>query len=378
MNFLSLNNFLDNFKNSKSKTLTEFINKANVKTANQVIPLKTYIQNKKVTKDDLKLLFESIQTRNDYLTRFYRLSLFIDPDKFHIYPLKPMKNKQMNNNESITYKNIIRNMHYKDILQNTTSDFANNPSYLDVIEDLYIHNIIDYKLLTPSALHYMREGRLGSNYSSFYFRASIMNPYLVYSLNISVLKGQRIFTPTLGWTSYLYGFLECPEVVEYVGTDVIPNVCKKTTQFASKYYSDKQVDIYCEPSEKLFHNTAFIKKYTNHFDTVFFSPPYYRLELYKGGKQSTEEYKTYEEWLEKYWETTIKLCHKVLQKGGKLCYILSDYGSENTQKKYNLVDDMGNITKKYFKLSSKQPMYNKDVHNTSHRETNEQILVFLK
>ena len=77
-----------------------------------------------------------------------------------------------------------RNMHYKDILQNTTSDFANNPSYLDVIEDLYIHNIIDYKLLTPSALHYMREGRLGSNYSSFYFRASIMNPYLVYSLNM--------------------------------------------------------------------------------------------------------------------------------------------------------------------------------------------------
>jgi hypothetical protein len=378
MNFLSLDAFLDHFKSSKSKTFTDFMNKAMVKTANQVIPLKTYIQNKKVTKEDLKVLFENIQTRNEYLSRFYRLSLFIDKDRFHIFPLKPMKNKNMNNNESITYKNIIRNLHYKDILKNTSSDFENNPSYLDVIEDLYLHHIIDYKILTPSALFYTREGRLGSVFSSFYFRASIMNPYLVYSLNMSVLKGTRIFTPTLGWTSYLYGFLECPEVVEYVGVDVIPSVCKKTEKFAEKYYSNKKVDIYCEPSERLFHNTKFIKQYTDHFDTVFFSPPYYRLEIYKGGKQSTEEYKTYEEWLDKYWNTTMQLCHKVLKKGGKICYILSNYGSENSKEKYNLIEDMSSITKKYFKFISAQPMYNKDVHSTSHRETNEQILIFTK
>ena len=97
-------------KNTKSNTLTEFIHKANVKTANQVIPLKTYIQNKKVTKDDLKLLFESIHLRKDYLTRFYRLSLFIDPDKFHIYPLKPMKNKQINNKLYGTAQGLFTNL----------------------------------------------------------------------------------------------------------------------------------------------------------------------------------------------------------------------------------------------------------------------------
>lgn len=378
MNFISSDKFLDQFKKSQSRTFSDFMQNAKVKTSHGIESLRTYIKDKNVSRDDLKLLFENIQNRNEYLSRFYRMSLFIDSEHFHIYPLKPMKNKHMNNNENVTYKNIIRNLHYKDILQNTSSDFENNPSYLDVIENLYLRNIIDYKILTPSALFYMREGRLGSVFSSFYFRASIMNPYLVYSLNTSLLKGARIFTPTLGWTSYLYGFLECPQVLEYVGTDVIPSVCKKSAQFAEKYYPNKVVDIYCEPSEKLFYNKEFIKKYTGHFDVVFFSPPYYRLEVYKGGKQSIEQYKTYEEWLEKYWDTTMKLCHKVLNKGGKLCYILSNYGSGNSKEKYDLIKDMGDITKKYFKYISKQPMYNKDVHSTTHRETNEQILLFSK
>lgn len=378
MNFISPEKFLEHFKNSPSKTFTDFMKTAKVKTARGLEPLKTYIKNKKISDDDLKLLFENIKSRNQYLGRFYRMSLFVDPIRFHIYPTKPMKHKHMNNNEMVIYKNIIRNLHYKDILQKTTSDFANNPTYLDVIENLYLHNIVDYKILTPSALFYMREGRLGSVFSSFYFRASIMNPYLVYSLNMSVLKGARIFTPTLGWTSYLYGFLECPDVVEYVGTDVIPDVCKKTEQFAKKYYPTTEVNIYCEPSENLFHNYDFLKKYSNHFDVVFFSPPYYRLEVYKGGKQSVEQYKTYEEWLEKYWVTTMRLCYKVLKKDGKLCYILSNYGSENSKEKYDLIKDMSDITKQYFKHINTQPMYNKVVHSTSHRETNEQILLFKK
>jgi hypothetical protein len=89
----------------------------------------------------------------------------------------------------------------------------------------------------------MKKGRLGSVFSSYYFRASIMNPYLVYSLNHSLLKGTKIFTPTLGWTSYCYGFLECPMVKEYVGTDVIKSVYDKTCKFIKENYKEKQTDI---------------------------------------------------------------------------------------------------------------------------------------
>jgi hypothetical protein len=224
----------------------------------------------------------------------------------------------------------------------------------------------------------MKNGRLGSVFSSYYFRASIMNPYLVYSLNESVLHGTRIFTPTLGWTSYCYGFLESPSVVEYVGTDVIPSVCEKTREFAKSYIPRIKTDIYCSPSEVLLNNTKFMTKYREHFDLVFFSPPYFRLELYEGGKQSTDKYKTYPEWLEKYWEQTMILCLNVLVKGGKMCYILSGYGSENTKEQYDLVTDMNVVAKKYFILKSVQPMYNKNIHSTQHKEPSEKIIIFTK
>ena len=379
MNFLNEEEFVEHFDKKKSRTFTEFMKTAKVKTSKHLIPLQEYIKDKDVNKENLKLLFENIQERDAYLKRFYHLSLRVEPNRFSMSSLKPMKNNHMNNNAETTYKNIIRNIHWKDILKNTKSGIDNVPTYTDVLEDLYLRDIIDYKIVTPSALHYMKEGRLGSVFSSYYFRASIMNPYLVYSLNQSVLKGTKIFTPTLGWTSYLYGFLESgDDVIEYVGTDVIPSVCTKTAKFAKTYYKNKSVDIYCEPSENLLLNKTFMRKYQNHFDVVFFSPPYYELEKYPGKDQSIVQYKTYEEWLEKYWTATIQLCYQVLQKGGRLCYILSGYGSENTKNQYDLLTDMNKITRQYFKLRSIQPMYNKDVHVTEHKETNEKIMVFIK
>jgi len=375
MKILQLSNFLKLFE-SDEINFSEFMRKAKVRTSAGLVPLKEYAERRDIDKAKLRVLFENIRDKNEYLTRFYNLSMRVQPDYMHIIE-PPMKNKQMNNNIVINYKNVIRNMHYKGILQDTESGLEGIPTYMNVVKDLYVNYIIDYKILTPSALHYIEQGRLGSVFSSFYFRASIMNPYLVYSLNHSVLKGTKIFTPTLGWSSYCYGFLECPYVLEYVGTDVIPDVCKKTQEFASMYPT-KKTKIFCEPSENLAKSAAFRNKFREHFDVVFFSPPYYRLELYKGANQSTEKYKTYEDWLQGYWEETVLLCQHVLEKGGRLCYILSGYGSENTKEQYDLLEDMNKITKKYFKLHSSQPMYNKDVHSTKHKEASEKIMIFIK
>jgi len=374
MKLLSLTEFLNIF-NGDAINFNEFIKKATVKTSAGLVPIKEYMSRRSIDKSTIRILFDNIQNRNEYLTRFYKLSLAVEPDDLHITE-SPMKNRHMNNNATINYKNVIRNMHYKGILQDTKSGLDGIPTYIDVLKDLYLQSIIDYKLLTPSASHYIKEGRIGSVFSSFYFRASIMNPYLVYSLNHSVLKGTRIFTPTLGWSSYCFGFLECTDVVEYVGTDVIKDVCKKTLEF-SKSYSDKKTTIFCEPSENLSKSAQFRKKYKEHFDVVFFSPPYYRLELYKGAEQSTNKYKSYEQWLAGYWEETIKLCYHVLEKGGRLCYILSGYGSDNTEQ-YDLLGDMNRITKEHFKFHSQQLMHNKDVHSTNHKETAEKIMIFLR
>jgi len=376
--YVPLKDFLDIFKSlSNNESFDKFYNKAQVKSGNKLIKMADYVKSKNINIDDIRLLHKHINKRNEYLTRFYNMSLQIKEPKIHNV-LKPMKINELDNNKEPLYKNIIRSMHMLDILQNTKSGIENIPTYMDVLKDLYLKNIIDYKILTPSSLFYMNNGRLGSVFSSYYFRASIMNPYLVYSLNHRLLRGTKIFTPTLGWSSYCYGFMECPTVNEYVGTDVIKSVCDKTCKFARENYKDKLIDIYCKPSEELMNIPKFVKDYREHFDVVFFSPPYYRLELYEGKNQSTSKYKTYEDWLHKYWEKTIQLCEYVLQPGGRLCYIVSGYGSAKTSNNLNLVEDMNNITKKYFTYKRTLPMYNKNVHVTTHKETGEQIILFIK
>jgi len=378
MKFLTLDQFIQSFATSKQIDFTRFLKKAQVRTPKQLIPLERYMCDHGIPNQSIKLLFENIVNRNEYLHRFYEKSLKV------VNPMtivdKAMPISAMNNDAHVNYKNLIRNMFYKEILQTTQSGMENNPSFLNVLADLYLHNIIDYKILTPSGMYYTKEGRLGSVFSSYYFRASIMNPMIPYSLNHKVLKGSKIFTPTLGWGSYCYGFMECPYVSEYVGTDVIPQVCRKTAQFANEYYPSKKCTIFCEPSENLMKIPGFSNKYKNYFDAVFFSPPYYELELYPGKNQSTTQYKTYEEWLEKYWVKTIQLCHNVLKSGGKMCYILSGYGSHNTKGAYDLLKDMNAISQNIFTGDTmrKIPMYNKNVHVTSHRETAEKIMIFVK
>jgi len=356
------------------KTFQQWYKRAIVRSGAKLTPLETYQKARNISIEHLRLLYAHIVRRDEYLARFYDTSL--DYDSLAITD-EPMPRDHLDNNTKVNYKNVIRNLHFRNILQKTKSGWSGLPSYLDVLNDLYKKDIIDYKIITPSALHYLEAGRIGSVFSSFYFRASIMNPFLVFSLNNRVLHGMRIFTPTLGWSSYAYGFAESPQVVEYVGCDVIGDVCEKTADFLKQYPKIKSA-IFCQPSESLLAKSSFMTKYREHFDVVFFSPPYYELELYPGEKQSTTVYKTYEEWLEGYWQRTIKLCFQVLKPGGKMCYILSGGGGPNT--KQDIMEDMNKITKTLFRHRLTVPMYNKNVHVTAkdHHETAEKIMVFGK
>ena len=374
-----MNNFLNKFKDSPSdsQSLNEFIETANVSLSNHnVVSLSKYMKQNKIKKQDIKLLLENIENRIEYLTRFYNTSLKVDENNNKIVDIQPMKKHNLDNNSNVQYKNLIRNLHYKEILQETKSGFENTPSYLEIIVNLYTKNLIDYKLLTPSSIFYMKNGRLGSVFSSYYFRASILNPYLVFSLQESVLKGTKVFTPTLGWSSYLFAFLQSSHLKEYVGTDVIPSVCSKTRELGKQY--EQSVKIYCKASEDLYKSKVFLKNYKKHFDLVFFSPPYFKLELYDSENQSTDRYDKLEDWLKEYWENTIKLCYEVLEKNGKLCYILSGYGSHDKNSFIDLVGKMNEITKEYFSKVEIIDMYNKNVHSTKHRETGEKIMVFKK
>ena len=94
-------------------------------------------------------------------------------------------------------------------------------------------------------------------------------------------------------------------------------------------FSDaKEVDAYCQPSENL--GIPFIHKYQNQVDAVLFSPPYYNLEVYLSGEQSYKNYPSYDEWLERYWRQTLKVCAEVMKSKARIGFVISNYRNNDS------------------------------------------------
>lgn len=377
LKIMSMEQWIKLFMRKEYVNFSEFIELAKVKKSNgDLSPLSEYSKIKKIKKTDLKFIYNfAVVHKKVYLENFYKISLSIDSN-FNLSHFCTMP-EVYNNSVNKKSKNLIRNVFMKEILGNTGTIQPNIRTYMDVVNDLFNKLIIDYKILTPCILELIKKKKFGSILSGVYFRASIMSPFLVYNiLRYNFENRKRVFSPTLGWGSYVTGLSQLKEVNEYVGVDVIPRVCKVTKQMMIKLNPKLIVDIYCEPSEGLIHNLSFLQKYKSHFDVIFFSPPYYEYELYEGNQQSTKQYKTYEEWLKKYWLSTIQLCHVVLKNTGKMCYIISQYKINN--KIIDLPNDMNKITRLYFESIGKIGIENSNVGITNHRETGETAFLWSK
>ena len=144
--YVTLDDFLNIFKSpSLNETFEVFYNKALVKSGIKLTKLVDYVNAKNLDINDIKILHTLITKRNEYLTRFYNMSLrYTDFDIHNV--LNPMKINELDNNKQPLCKNVIRSMHMLDILQNTKSGIENIPTYMDVLNDLYLKNIIDYKI----------------------------------------------------------------------------------------------------------------------------------------------------------------------------------------------------------------------------------------
>jgi len=280
---------------------------------------------------------------------------------------KPISNYiNMNFNKNLILSGDILNASHKDntgrIIKNTYCDYIYDVKSSS--SGLYKETMFNF-LTTFKDLKLIRDG-LGPMYCKKilkydiknYFaclrgclsKASIFNPYFAGWTLHKLLKSKKIFTPCLGWSSYAMGAINCPSVTQYVGTDVIPDVCDRTKQLFKDCNSKIETDIYCCPSEKLDERHNFSNKYKENFDTIFFSPPYFSLEQYNGGEQSHESFPKYEDWLSGYWEETVKLCDRVLQKGGNFTFIISNYRDMIEKREYKIAEDMRDIASKYFTL----------------------------
>lgn len=360
----TLEGFVSRFSSPKKNDFETFYKYARIKYAKREEPISDIL-----TKTDAKIIYNAfIKDYTGYLGRFYDSSLRVK------WPIQeePMPLTKLENMKERNYKNIVRHLFMKEILKTTTSSIANVRPFMEVLEELINDWVIDYKIATPSSLYYFQNGVTASILSAYYFRASIMNPYLVYSIG-EYFKPEKVFSPTLGWGSYMLGFLSTSYTKHYVGVDVIPNVCRKLRTIGKRLFPDRTIELYCDtPSQHL--GEKFIKRYENDFDMVYFSPPYYDIEQYgKSKKQSTNEYKTYEEWLVGYWEPTIKLCKRVLKRGGVCVYVIGSYGSRPT-----LVKDMNEITRNHLKYSRKVHFYNTGAKMTKKTGATEDIYIFHK
>tara|TARA_Y100000768_G_scaffold382112_1_gene361905 strand:- start:3677 stop:4855 length:1179 start_codon:yes stop_codon:yes gene_type:complete len=366
--YVTLNKWL-HFFTCKKFTYAQFLSKCKIKKNNgTLVSLKDIIKEKNIPTHIVKIFYELfVLNKERYLTNFYNKSLKISDKK--------ITQLCINNDKHNEHKNIVRNMYFKEILLDTGTVQPNLRNFLEVIIDLFKYHIIDYKLVTPSSIKLISQKKLSNILSGLYFRSSIMNPVIPYTISKHLDYKFKVLTPTLGWSSYLLGMIANDNLDEYVGIDVIKKVCNNTSKISTK--NGIKNDIYCVPSEDLYRDKKFMNKYSDYFDFIFFSPPYFQLELYKGSNQSTERYKDYNEWLEGYWRNTIKLCYQCLLNNKLMFYIISGY---TDKKRYiNLEKDMNKITTdEGFNFVKKLTMVGNNVGFTKHRKSKETIFIFTK
>lgn len=259
---------------------------------------------------------------------------------------------------------IIKNLFYSEVYYETKKVNSDNQTTINFWISFYKNlTIYEIGIFGPQSFDIFKDKR----YLDFFAilrgttdKASIFNPYAYwYILQRHIPQGEKLFCPVLSWCTPVIAYHNLHSYGHLVVCDVIDTVIDKSLLLNNELNSRKSfmfpqklMDAYCCPSEKLRYAHDFDEKYKNYFDTVFFSPPYYNLELYPGENQSTDSFKTYEDWLNGYWRETVKLCYDVLKPGATFSFVIvpeyKDYTSERKDKTIPISKDMLGIAKEYF------------------------------
>ncbi len=156
---------------------------------------------------------------------------------------------------------------------------------------------------------------------------------------VQYFNAKRVLDPCTGWGGRMLGTLSAGGDTYYCGCEPDPNTCNGLMNILSDPAipedATDRADIWSEPAEKAL---VWIQK-EEKYDLVLTSPPYFNLELYTSGAQSTTLYKTWDEWVEKWLKPVILGCLVCLKPGGTSCWSVKNFKSD---KLYPLAD----VTKK--------------------------------
>lgn len=149
---------------------------------------------------------------------------------------------------------------------------------------------------------------------------------------------KRVFDPCVGWGGRMLGTLSAGEDTYYTGCEPDTNTSDALMQILNdtaipSEATDRAV-IWNEPVEKV------LPLLTETFDMILTSPPYFNLELYTTGEQSTVQYKTWDEWRTKWLKPVILGCLLLLKEDGVSCWSVKNFRSD---KQYPLADEVKKI-----------------------------------
>jgi len=193
-----------------------------------------------------------------------------------------------------------------------------------------------------------------NSYFTEFLKKLKFSPVTLYSPTItkSILQELdciNVFDPCIGWGGRMLG-TACLDG-EYTGCEP----CTDTYNGLIKMKEDlalENVTLYHSPVEKLLDTT--LKHKT--FEMCLTSPPYFDLEVYSSeDTQSINQYKTYNEWIEKFIKPIIK--YVVTHCTKYSCWSVKNF---KTGEQYNLLDDIIEIHKEFKWVLDKQYSIKKD------------------
>jgi hypothetical protein len=136
----------------------------------------------------------------------------------------------------------------------------------------------------------------------------------------------RVLDPCIGWGGRMIGSLAAG--AEYTGFEPDPQTFVGLCGILKDI--ERPADISQVPAE-----VGLPRLKTSSYDLVLTSPPYYNLELYTAGDQSTNHYSDWDTWTRDWLRVVIHECIRCLRPDGKSCWSVKNFKSD---KKYPLAD----------------------------------------
>jgi len=153
---------------------------------------------------------------------------------------------------------------------------------------------------------------------------------------VKFYNAKKVLDPCIGWGGRMLGALAAG--AEYVGCEPDPKTVAGLRGILEDLPSDaRKATIIAEPAEVGLDCVKGV------FDMVLTSPPYFNLEVYTGGDQSTNKYNTWELWTENWLKPVILKGLGLLKEGGVSCWSVKNF---KTDKAYPLADVVKEIHKK--------------------------------